>query len=446
MPAQVMGKKPKPAALIVGFDDAMAERIGRLFPARKVIDHLDEVEQKEWDVLITTRSALGADYHLYVIGIGCDAYAPPGRAELPSSFGPYHDDTPKQRTSPPGAVGKRPLGGHPSSSRVQWNGASKASEFHVAENLPASIERLIMTKLGPLAETEETHQWLHPKSVLEPFLTTLLDQYLAGRFPRPGAKSEFWCFPGYAVSIAPEIVEVALYEWQKRDPETFPSADWVNRSRWRTANENRVANELEELQAERTAMLARMQQRERQLESELAEAKREAETGERLLLTAHGDELVRVVDVCLSSLGFQATNMDDLDTGTVRREDLRVTSPDVSDWVALIEIKGYARGGARVNDLLKLGRYRTEYLKETGSEPNAVWYVVNQFEGEDPSIRPPMLSSDESALGTFAEDNGLAIDTADLFRLWMAVKDGRLTAGEARSRLMQARARFGFED
>jgi len=44
----------------------------------------------------------------------------------------------------------------------------------------------------------------------------------------------------------------------------------------------------------------------------LAEAVREAEAGERLLLTAQRDELVQIVSECLSGLGFQATNMDDL--------------------------------------------------------------------------------------------------------------------------------------
>jgi len=57
-----------------------------------------------------------------------------------------------------------------------------------------------------------------------------------------------------------------------------------------------------------------------------------------------------------------------------------------------------------------------------------------------------MLSSDKSALETFAEDSGLAIDTADLFRLWMAVKDERLTPEAARSQLIQARGRFTFKD
>jgi hypothetical protein len=158
MLARVIGKNPKPAALIVGFDEAIAERIGELFPVHRVIDLVHEVEQKEWDVLITTRSALGADYHLYVIGIGCDAYAPPGRAELPSSFGNYHHDTPRRGPARPRAQpsGAQPSGAQPSGvplpgvqspRSVHWAGDSRARELHIAENLPASIERLVMTKL-----------------------------------------------------------------------------------------------------------------------------------------------------------------------------------------------------------------------------------------------------------------------------------------------------------
>jgi hypothetical protein len=443
MPGRVIGEEPKPRALICMPDnDAMAENLGPLFGSWKAINDLGEVDQQDWDVLVSTRSVIDAEHHLYVITLGCGTYVRPTGQEVFPGCGSFHSP------SEPDVTFK---------GWIIWTGDSRARQFVIPDSLSPNIARLIETQFVPLAQREQIHQWLRPTVVstesvedwgnaLEPFLLTTRDQCLAGRFPRPGARSECWCFPNYALSLAPQIVEAALREWRKRDPETFPSTDWVNRSRWRTPVENRVANELGELQAERIAMLARMDERGRQLESELAEAKREAETAERLLLTAHGDELVRVAGECLSSLGFEATNMDDLDTGTVRREDMRVTSPDVSDWVALIEIKGYARGGAKVNDLLKLGRYRTEYLKETGSEPHAVWYVVNQFEGEDPSIRPPMLSSDESALDTFAEDNGLAIDTADLFRLWMAVKDERLTAEEARSRLIQARGRFTFED
>jgi len=408
----------------------MGERIGRSFPTWQLIDHIDDVEQQEWDVLITTRSALGAQRHLYVIGIGCDAYAPPGRAELPSAFGPYHD------ASQPNDA---------SSEWVRWTGPSRARELHVAADLPSAVENLIVTQLAPPAEPEKLHQWLHPRSALEPFLSTLLDQCLAGRFPRPGAKSECWCFPQYAVNITPEIVEVALHEWRKRDPETFPVTDWANKAMWRTTDENRIAGTQEELQAERASTLARLDSRKQELDAQLLEAKRSADTDERRLLTSQGNDLTSVVAKCLSDLGFDVRNMDEIYPAGDRREDLQIAAPEVPGWLALVEVRGY-RGGAQLRDLLRIQRFRTRYLKDNDKDVDALWYIVNQFSEGDPGSRLPVLASNEPELEAFAEDGGLAIDTANLFRLWMDVRSGQLKVEEARSKLMQAGGRFAFDD
>jgi hypothetical protein len=301
-----------------------------------------------------------------------------------------------------------------------------------------------VTKLVALAQSEESHQLLQPESVIEPFLTTLLNEYLAGRFFRPGAKSECWCFPHYAVGIAPEIVKVALQEWQERDPETFPVVDWTKKTIWRTPDENRLVGKLDELNTRRAAILSDFDQRQEQLEAELMEARQSAETNERLLLTAQGDDLVNIVAGCLSELEFHVMEMDDVHTDE-RLEDLRIISPG-QNWTALAEVKGYS-GGAKSNDLLKFGRYWLRYFQEKGREPDAGWYIVNQFLQDDPSARRPILLGNDAALSTFiADNNGLAIDTADLFRLWMAVKEQRLTAEDARSRLIQASGRFTFDD
>jgi hypothetical protein len=325
---RVIGKNPKPAALIVGFDGALAERIKMLFPASQVIEYLDEVEQKEWDVLITTRSALGAENHLYVIGVGCDAIVRPGYAELPSAFGPFHFETAADDAS---------------TGWVRWTGPSRAKELHVAENLSPSVERLIVTRLAPLAEEENSHQWLHPRGPLEPFLSTILDQCLAARFLRPGGKSECWCFPHYAVGITPEIVAVAMHEWQKRDPETFPVMDWTSRAMWRTTDENRIARALEELEADRAATIARLDSQEQELDAQLLDARRSADIDERRLLTGQGDDLTGVVAKCLSDLGFDVRNMDEIYPAGDRREDLQVTAPEASGWIAIVEVRGYRR-------------------------------------------------------------------------------------------------------
>ena len=110
-----------------------------------------------------------------------------------------------------------------------------------------------------------------------------------------------------------------------------------------------------------------------------------------------------------------------------------------------MEVRGYRRG-AQVRDLLRIQRFRTRYLKDNDKDADRLWYVVNQFCEGDPENRPTVLASNEAELEAFAEDNGLAIDTTHLFQLWMAVREDRLAAEEARSRLMQAQGRFTFDD
>jgi hypothetical protein len=380
--------------------------------------------------LITTRSALGAEHHLYIIGLGCEAYEPPGRAGLPSAFGPYHDTSQAENAS---------------SGWVQWTGPSKATQLYPAENLPSTIAHLIETQFAPLAQQEQQHQWLHPGDIIEPFVSTIRGQCLAGRFPRPGANSECWCFPQYTIQIAPEIVQVALQEWQKRDSRTFPVADWANNAKWRTPAENRFASELDRLNAQRATILAELEERQRQLEAELADAKQSAETNERLLLTAQGDDLVGTVTDCLSGMGFEVRNMDEVYPSGDRREDLQVTAPDMPEWIALVEVRGYVRG-AQLRDLYRMERYRTRYLQDNADLPSALWYIANHFRENDPETRALVLASNDQDVKGFAEIGGLVIDTTHLFRLWMAVRDGRLPTGEARSSLMQTSGRFTFDD
>jgi hypothetical protein len=276
---------------------------------------------------------------------------------------------------------------------------------------------------------------------IRPFLLTGRGKILAGRFTRAGGRAECWCLPDYTQTIAPEWIEVALAEWYKLDPETFPSSGWVELPRWRTYEENRLAGELDAIRAERAAFLAATEEKEEALLTDLVKAKQAAETRERVLLTGTGDVLVETVAACLTELGFDVRNMDAVYPAKDRREDLQVTDPDTPGWVALAEVKGYTTG-AKGNDLLKFGRYRLRYFQDNKEEADAAWYVVNQFSGDDPGTRESVLAASEPELATFAEDGGLAIDTADLFQLWMAVRENRLSAEQARASLTSMTGRF----
>jgi hypothetical protein len=297
--------------------------------------------------------------------------------------------------------------------------------------------------LGTNDSRPETQEEL--TNCMKPFVATRYGDCLAGSFPRPGARSECWCFPDYANSLAFEIVEVALREWHRLDPDTFPLADWIDQALWQTPDERRAAKELEDLESERTTFLARLAERQQHLEAKLTEAKQSADAHERRLLTARGDDLVHVVAKCFSDFEFDVTDMDKVYPEGDRREDLQINLEEVPDWIALVEVRSY-RGGAQSSDLLRIGRFSKRYLKDTGKDADALWYVVNQFIEDNPGLRSPVLASNEPELAEFANDGGTVIDTADLFRLWMAMEDGRIAAEEARSRLMQAPGRFVFED
>jgi hypothetical protein len=431
---RIVGRQPKPRALIQGFDDEVAQQLVGLFPTARRIDWLGEVAQREWDVLITTKTVHDAKPHLWVVAIGCTRKSWPG--DPPVTLGQCQFSGRKLEECPP----------------IMWRGSFKAGEFVVPDNLPAPIKRLVDATLLPAMREHEDHQVLWPidinfllewRSVVLPFLLLTTGNCVAGRFPRAGGPTECWCLPGYMEDMTPQWVKVALGEWYKRDPQTFPSAAWVDAPQWRTSDENRLAGQLEELRSKRAEMLASMESAEEALLTKLGEAKQTAEARERTLLKGTGEGLEAIVAECLTDLGFNVQDMDQVYPLGKRREDLQVRDPATPDWVALVEVKGYATG-AKVNDLLRFGRFRTRYVQDHGEDAAAVWYMVNQFNEDDPGVRPPVLASNEAELETFAADGGLAIDTADLFQLWMAVREGSVTATQARAALVRATGRFVF--
>lgn len=105
-------------------------------------------------------------------------------------------------------------------------------------------------------------------------------------------------------------------------------------------------------------------------------------------------------------------------------EDLRVTDPDEPGWIALAKVRGY-KGGAHLRDLLRIGRFVTRFLRDTGDEPSRRWYIVNGFLEHDPSEREEPLHSNPSEVATFTDDGGAVIDTRVLFKLSQEVAGNR---------------------
>lgn len=124
-----------------------------------------------------------------------------------------------------------------------------------------------------------------------------------------------------------------------------------------------------------------------------------------------------------------------------KREDLLVQD---ASWVSVTEVKGYEKGNAKQNDLLQLGSAVESYLLRTSRAPDARWYVVNQNFRTPAGLRQQPLAGAGDTVAKFTAQNGLVIDTRDLFRLTRAVASGEVDAAEARRQLRDARGVFDY--
>lgn len=157
------------------------------------------------------------------------------------------------------------------------------------------------------------------------------------------------------------------------------------------------------------------------------------------MLTARGEELVDIVKLALEEIGFDVRRMDEVFPKGDLREDLRISSFEGSKWEAIVEVRAYS-GGASVTDLMRLQRFAQRYETDEEHSPNACWYIVNQFIGQDPATRPQVLNSQPDEVAYFVDTyDGLLIDTAEFFKLWLRVQSARLTADSLRTRLMAMR-------
>ena len=243
-----------------------------------------------------------------------------------------------------------------------------------------------------------------------------------------------------------ECAAIAVGLWRQQDLIRFPepTRDWAKQSRWQTLEEESCARELEDLRANRQLMLARFQEEENTLTARMHEAGSQADAGERLLLTAQSDELVRAVQRCLEEFGFECQYMDDVWAAGDRREDLRIRLPADSAWITIAEVRGYTKG-AELKDLLRMGRFRTRYVQDEHSLPSGSWYIVNEFISQDPAARPRVLQSNDKEVETFGEDDGLGIGSVPLFEMLMDFRRGLLTQDEVQHLLRDSRGRLNYD-
>ena len=232
---------------------------------------------------------------------------------------------------------------------------------------------------------------------------------------------------GLAVPAAAEPIEwfrAFAEHIHNLDPDRVPySPPRVARpDEWRTASELEVMAQLQRIDEE-IAELARWRE---EAAASLLEATQDAELGERWLLWADSDELVGSVRMTLEELGFRVEEIERDD-----REQLQVLSDEHPDWVGIVDTSA-CDGAVSVSELRRVNQHLLAYVAECGSQPDSVWWVVNDHRRLDPSRRPDSFVDLSDALGLV---DVMAVSTRDLFRLGRDVARERLDPEAARKLL-----------
>lgn len=194
---------------------------------------------------------------------------------------------------------------------------------------------------------------------------------------------------------------------------------------WQTAHEIEAKAQLVRIEAE----IAELQRWRDEAKESLAVAGRDAELGERWMLWAADDDLVGSVRMSLEDLGLSVEEVD-----REGREQLRVTSTELPDWVALVDVDSFDASPSMA-DLKLLNQHRMGYVAESGSQPSQIWWVVNDHCSLDPSRRPrslPELSGAAELLDV------VAFSTRDLFLLGRDAALERIDPATARKLLTEA--------
>jgi hypothetical protein len=280
-------------------------------------------------------------------------------------------------------------------------------------------------------------EW-EPSDAMLPFLVDEDGGVFALRYV--AARAWNWVLPKGANAAA--WVRAALADLNGVDAKKFPIlSSWSADERYMTPDEITAAASLAEIDATRARLERELDQKHEATLAEQAAATSMAETGPRQLVQAQSDALRDAVAEQLRGLGFHVAMPDDTALAGDKLEDLRVGLAERAQELALVEVRAYT-GGAQLNDLLRINRFVTRYVQETGHEPYRRWYVANQLIGRGPTERGRPLASNPKEVETFAQDGGLVVGTPDLLELCLRVQRGDLDREAARGWLWQATGYF----
>jgi hypothetical protein len=219
------------------------------------------------------------------------------------------------------------------------------------------------------------------------------------------------------ISNLPEWFQAFLTDIHSVDAERVPQAParLSDPSVWFTPEEVALQERITEISSE----IERLETEQAQVQSDLREESRRADTEMRRAVWSDGDDLVEVASVMLADIGFMVENMDaGLQPNDPKREDLRLSIRSKPGWEAIVEVKGYT-SGVRTNDARQIREHRDRYIAEKGHPPDLTLWLTNPFRQKDPSSRPVP----DKNVGDAAENIGAThILSTDLYLQWSRVK------------------------
>ena len=260
-------------------------------------------------------------------------------------------------------IGGQPVGwrtsGRTSRSSIT-SGSSKGGEFQLGDGLTSDERDLVKATVFPAIRAEKLpRQSWHLQDWVGEGWTRVFAEDLDGQVfaaeyqPDRGPTRVIYLPEGVAhdTKAVESWVIWALTKWATEDDVRFPSPpDWRSEPAWSTTGERVAAEAVAEAEQALEVAIERGEIEVQSARRALIQARETADTTSRRLLTGTGDELVAAVSDAFTAMGFDVTNTDE--GRREKRDDLRVAD---NGWIAIVEVKGYSKGGS-TSDLLKIGR------------------------------------------------------------------------------------------
>ncbi len=380
-------------------------------------DEIDEVRENEYDVIITHGIDIELSPGRHVINLGG------------TSFGYVQDDVHR--------------------IKLEVRGIAPSTEFWIPDAEDETLTKLAEVTLLPAMKKYVTHRVLtalkpngYGGNILKDYWTPIVTtsdkkDTLAGYVLR-GSKSvhEQWYFPSYLPETSLKLWMKYLYErWSAIDPVHFPSGtDWEHSESWYIHSEIEQKKLIDDENSRFETAKSVHESTVEGLKNDLNRITLDEGTASRRLLTAKSEPLKQEVIKVLTEFNFTCIDQDEEQERGDLLEDIRVSispNPEPSE-IYIVEVKGYSKG-AKVIDLQRLARQMKRFMNETaGIPPAGQWFITNHNIKSDPSSRPLPLSNNPKDIGIFAED-GLVIDTVQLFILKRALNSGSITEDQIRN-------------